>query len=266
MKNIQGYIFVDNDGTFIPGTEKRNRVVLQSIVDVFAKAAKVRHSIDWNLCAGQAEPKIHDLICQNGFADLKKHITRDDFERAAKEGYQNLRPDFAPREDMIKILLDYKARGIMPVLVTNSERDIIEEALDEAFAKTEFYPEDVFEVIVTKTEVLDLGLNLKPAPDPYRLAHEVADEYYGAQVPKDKVVVLEDSPTGVQSGFCYTQNRSQVIQFTDMTPAHEDARHHVVDMKQCRDAMERTFASIKGYDKKSGSYVVPPVPVAAQRR
>ncbi|MCI5059482.1 MAG: HAD hydrolase-like protein [Alphaproteobacteria bacterium] len=237
MSRIRGYIFVDNDGTFMPGTETRNRLVLQSIVDEYAKAAGTPHQINWDLCAGQTEPKIHDLVTQNGFADFDNFITREAFEAAAKQGYKDRRPDFSARSEMIETLYAFKQIGIMPVLVTNSEKDVVEDALEECFEAEDLNVEDVFELIVTKTDVLERGLNPKPSPDPYHLARQLANAHFGVQVPRKHTAILEDSPTGVESGFLYAGNRDQVIQFVDITREDNRAGHHVTTMEQCTKAI-----------------------------
>lgn len=52
---LQGGLFVDMDGTFIPGTEIRNRAALQTIVDIYQEMkSRLSNLLRWQpLAAGQ---------------------------------------------------------------------------------------------------------------------------------------------------------------------------------------------------------------------
>ncbi|MCB1531075.1 MAG: hypothetical protein H6853_04025 [Rhodospirillales bacterium] len=233
---VQGLLLVDNDGTFIPGTELRNRAVLEGIVSEFSSAAGVDYIIPWDLCNGRPETHIHRIICGNGFHQLADYITPKDFEERAREGYLAMIPDFSPRAEMVETLYDLKRMGIMSVLVTNSEDRPVYNGLSEAFGCVACDREDIFPIVVTKTDILSAGKQPKPSSDPFAYAHQLAGDKFGS-IPLDRVVIIEDSATGVEAGLAFTGNSAQIIQFTDMASPHPEAGHCVETMQECQGAI-----------------------------
>lgn len=233
---VQGLLLVDNDGTFIPGTEIRNRAVLQGIVSEFSVKAGVDYIISWDLCNGRPETHIHRIVCQNGFHQLADYISPEDFEERAREGYLTTAPDFSPREEMIETLYDLKRMGIISALVTNSEDHPVYKGLSEAFEGAACAREDIFPIVVTKTDILSAGKQPKPSSDPFAYAHQLAGEKFGP-IPLERVVIIEDSGTGVEAGLLFTGNPTQIIQFTDLASPHRDAGHCVETMQDCQGAI-----------------------------
>ncbi len=239
-----GLLLVDCDGTFLPGTEVRNRKALQGIVDHFTQSNNLpSHQINWDLCNGQPESNIHKIITDNGFPELGKFVTADEFTTLAKKGYKETEVDLTPREGMIEILLEYTNLGIFSIMVTNSETESVEDALKAAFSKAGNNANDVFPIIITKTNVLLAGNQPKPSRDPFDMAYNLAQLEWGA-IPLDRIAILEDSGTGVIAAHAFTSNPSQVIQFIDMASPHASAGYHVQDMVGCRIALDRIFSPV----------------------
>lgn len=230
-------VLVDNDGTFIPGTEVRNRTVLQGIVDKFTAstaADKASHTIDWAAVGGKAEPLIHDWICSSLNPAFANYISSEDFTKQAKEGYRITEPDYASREGLVTLLTDLKENGIGAAIVTNSDREPIMHALKQSFAQIRRDISDVFPIIVTADDVKEQGLQMKPSPDPFMLALNVWNKTNGTDIKPHEVLILEDSSTGVASGKAMTGNHNHVVQFVDLAPACANAGHHVTDVAEIR--------------------------------
>ncbi len=232
-------ILVDNDGTFIPGTETRNRIALQTIVNNFAKAANVGSvELRWDQIAGQAEPDIHRWICDNGFAGFQDLISPEEFRDKAKEGYKLTPVDYTPREGMIEMLMDYKCNGAPSLLVSNSDDEMVHGGLIRIFGSVEAARE-VYPIIVTKDDVIAAGLQPKPNPDPFALAVQRYNEQFGTDIKPCETVVLEDSGTGVSAGRIFTTDTDRVVQFTDATPPCGLAGHYAHDIVECRKALKQ---------------------------
>lgn len=243
---VSGLLLIDFDGTFIPGTELRNRAVIQSIVDDFsAQADKSGFLIPWDICNGRAEPDIHKILMNNGFQELGDFITPNDFESRAREGYDQRTPDYSPRTEIIETLCRAKeSLDVVSVLVSNSINPQVFHGLSESFATSAKNIEDVLPIIVTKTEVVAAGKMPKPSGDPFDLGHQLAEEKFG-DIPLRNVMIVEDSATGVEAGYNYTGNREQIIQFTDMAPPHKHAGHCVQTMADCYQAVASRFKKDK---------------------
>lgn len=241
---FERWALVDCDGTFLPGTEVRNRKVLQGLVDGFSKAAGLvgQHLIPWDLCNGRAEPQIHEILVGVGFDFLKEEVSPDDFQKLAKAGYAAMEPDCTPREDMIESLLSWKNNhGTGSALVTNSLDAQVMPCLDKAFNGSAHKLEDVFPIIVTRSDIEAAGLNPKPSPDPFAYTHGLINHHFG-NVPLEKLYVVEDSGTGVESGVAYVP-KENVIQFVDMASPDLRAGHHVKTMADCNRAVLGTLSS-----------------------
>ncbi len=283
MLQSRKVVYVDMDGTFIPGTEIRNRHALQSIVNEFTnKVDRPQVLIPWNSCNGQDEQRIQATLTeQEGLEGFNDYISAKDFQILAKERYTDTPVDYNPREHMIDDLLYLKEYGITAVLVTNSPREAAASALTNAFALhakgtgSVVQIKDVFSFVVTKSDVLEAGMNPKPSPDPFILTQKILNNNKPRglfssvfSVNPSDVMILEDSGTGTVAGFSYTGNANQVVQFIgdkdranqlmshnseraqefiDMATPCEKAGHHVQDMAGCMVAICNYYGIAEPY-------------------
>lgn len=253
-RKARGFNLVDKDGSYIPGTEARNKLVLQTMVDDFSQVAGVDCvMIPWDLCAGKAEPDIHRILCGSCLPQLADLVSPENFRLMARDGYASTPADHTIREGFLEMLLQHKDEGIYSALVTSSDADVVRASLQKAFAPFDIHPNEVFPLIVTKTEVLAAGKNPKPSPDPFLMAYETMQNSFGAVSP-DSVFIYEDSPTGVEAGYAFFDAVSfggrrayNVIQFVDDTPHCNLADHHVTTIGECVSIV----ANIMGRDRSS---------------
>lgn len=256
--NFKKAVMVDMDGTLFPGTEDRNRAALQGLVDTFTKATgKNRFFIPWDHCNGQDEQRIHAILIEQGLEGFESYRSARDFQIEAKRAYGEVaNVDYSPRPGMINVLQYLSVYGVTSVLVTNSDKESANKALTAGFEIASgkrgvlIKPEDIFPLIITKTDVLEAGMQPKPNPDPFILAEQrlkaaLPHNYLSSGLyrptewhyQRKDMLILEDSGTGTAAGFAYTGQRNQVVKFNDKSLPCDNAGHNVNNMTECAQAM-----------------------------
>jgi HAD superfamily hydrolase (TIGR01509 family) len=92
------------------------------------------------------------------------------------------------RPGMLELVKAFRAAGKPVVIVSNTPTSAVE-ALKKATGLT-----DLIDMTITYDDIVDLGLQKKPAPDGYNLARH----RLGLR-PDQKVLIIEDSITGAQA-------------------------------------------------------------------
>lgn len=206
-------VLVDIDGTAVD-CEKRNRNVLEELA--LQHGGKIEPA-DWQVLAGTNDHFIHDWLRQkfNSFS-----VAPDDFVDQVKQGYLRRAFEVVARDGMVDNFLHIQSRKVALAAVTNSPTDVAMANLNAAGCA------QYMQFVLTATDVLNAGYQIKPSPDPYLLA---ADKI---GVPPGRCLVFEDSATGVRSAKAAG---CMVIQIVD-DPAMKspDAHHHVYTPRELR--------------------------------
>lgn len=187
------------DGTQLI-TEPRNKRVHETTARKYG--AHIDKS-DWSFLAGTSD-KIIWTHLKNKFNHFA--IGENDYIAEIEDGYMRDMNGVILRPGMDKIFARAAARNLRIATVTNSPRRIADASL-HAHA---LYPK--MHLVLTKDEVLDAGMNTKPAPDPYLLAAKIL----GVDI--THCLIFEDSRNGARSGIAALGNSGGpggVIQILD---------------------------------------------------
>lgn len=132
-----------------------------------------------------------------------------------------------------ELLVECRRAGIPTALVSASHRRLLD-AVADAVAHQPGVPRPAFDVTVAGDEV-DEG---KPHPEPYLAAARLLD------VPVDRCIVIEDSPTGVASGQASGAFVLAVPHLVGIAPAPR--RRVVATLEGITPAMLSDWASLAG--------------------
>ncbi len=246
---------IDRDGTLLHGTEQRNRIVLQ---EIFNKAARengitTQLTIDWGQAAGKTEPDIHNGICTQVPA-YGNVMNGTEFQTLAKNGYRTTPANLDPREGMLDLIKEWRELGHPSIMVTNSEKEEVVAGFEDYFGSDYYNDVDFYfsGIVVTKTDVLAAELEPKPSGDPYLRGMFLYNRRYKTNYGPEDLIAVEDSGSGVLSGYRATGNdKNRIIQFTEMTPASPYAGFHVDTTEEFADAVDFLL-----YEKNGSALVV----------
>lgn len=206
-------VLVDIDGT-TADCEKRNRNVLEELA--LQHGGQIEPA-DWKILAGTNDHFIHDWLRQkfNSFS-----VASDDFVEQVKQGYLRRAFEVVARDGMTDNFLHMQSRNIPVAAVTNSPTDVATANLS-ATGCTKY-----MQFLLSATDVLAAGHQIKPAPDPYLLAAKKL------AVDPARCIVFEDSATGVKSGVAAGCTVIQIVDDPAMKSA--EAHYHVYNANELR--------------------------------
>lgn len=235
---MRGLVHWDLDGSLVKDNELGNQRDIQAVLDAYAESAgRPRWVIDWSVCCGNSEDKIHRMVEAAGFHGLSEIVSPDVFRSECLLRFDQLRHtrDSSAREDAIETAIALKNFDIGSVIVSNNGGAPVHNSLKAAFeiAGLGVRPRDVFMAITTKDHYGRNQLRGKPFPDPFWYTADKIATLVGHKISRDKQVGFEDSPAGVSAFNSFINNPDQIFQFIDAgTLPQQGASHHITHMKQ----------------------------------
>jgi len=195
MFNIKA-LFMDVDGTAVL-SEERNREAIEHVAEQGGHTIRPE---DWDYLAGAGDEVIWEKICQKNPDFILSYPTADDFEQACVAAYTARKSELKVNEAVRDIVQHFIGNNVSVAAISNSLSDVVKDNLDITG-----YDTDLLDFILTKTEIRDLGLQTKPAPDPYlhglKILNEQRQERGLDTVAVSECLILEDSLTGVRAAL-----------------------------------------------------------------
>jgi len=189
-------LLTDVDGTAVI-SEVRNFKVIE---DVAKQGGFIIEENHWPMFFGNGDEIFWQVICRI-YPDFKNtYPTEESFMQALRDEYTNRIDEVEDNEPVHDIVRMFRQNAIDVVAVSNSEHDIVEENLVHCE-----YDLDEFTAIIGKEDVINAGLQTKPAPDAYLFALNKVNQRKTAAneslIQAKECIVLENSGTGAKSGL-----------------------------------------------------------------
>ena len=205
--------FVDVDGTCVFCEERNQRAIEAAASD---GGFEIMPEF-WRRYIGAGDKVIFHRIVEaldndsarlNRFLDV--HQTEEDFELACLDYYYQMRDEIAANPSVYDVVLNLLQQDVAVIPVSNAMRTAVHDNLEVSG-----YPVEAFPFILSKDDVELVGLNMKPAPDPYSYALELynRDRAGGGKAPfkPENCLVIEDSQTGAKAGLAAGMNTVHIV-------------------------------------------------------
>ncbi|MEZ5901967.1 MAG: hypothetical protein R3D88_01490 [Alphaproteobacteria bacterium] len=237
----------DIDGSLVPDSELRNQRGIQHTLDVLCDTNGLdRIQIEWKTYCGNSEDRIYEMLITAGHDDLEGLLQPLEFKAECLKYFSTHDPDFTPREDAIETMIALQSFNIGSIAVSNSEGRRVHRALSEAFKIADLGKQvrDVFPIVVTSDDFGPNQLRAKPSQQPYWYAHGQTMLLSGVNIPRNRMLIFEDSLPGVTSAtkFIGSPQMDQVIQWKDVgAPQHPHTIHYMTRMVDCISVIAARF-------------------------